>query len=181
MPYHYLLTASGPDCPGLVAQVTRVLYRLGCNLEDSSMTRLRGEFSILLIFSSSKPFVLKTLDKAFREIGRKNLLTVHVKLLTTPEMKKSLATRPLTLITAYGTDRPGLVYRLTERLARSRVNVTDVTTHRSASRRGAGYILILEAELPASLTRARLQNSLRPLARRLGMTVTVKPVDSVAL
>jgi glycine cleavage system transcriptional repressor len=47
---HYLLLAAGPDRLGIVASVTRVLYRHGCNLADSSMTRLGNEFAMLVIF-----------------------------------------------------------------------------------------------------------------------------------
>jgi glycine cleavage system transcriptional repressor len=47
----YLLTAAGRDRPGLVAAVSKILFEEGCNLEDSAMTRLQGEFAILLILS----------------------------------------------------------------------------------------------------------------------------------
>jgi glycine cleavage system regulatory protein len=51
---YYLLWALGPDHPGLVSSVTKLLYEYDGNLEDSSMMRLGSEFGIFLIFSSSK-------------------------------------------------------------------------------------------------------------------------------
>jgi len=39
----------GADRPGIVAAVSRVLLDLGCNIEDSSMSRLHGEFMMMLV------------------------------------------------------------------------------------------------------------------------------------
>ncbi len=47
----YALSAIGRDTPGMVAKVTKELYVHGCNIEDSSMTRLEDEFAIILIMS----------------------------------------------------------------------------------------------------------------------------------
>jgi glycine cleavage system transcriptional repressor len=43
------VTAVGQDRPGIVAEFSGVLYRFGCNLEESTMTRLRDEFAMLLL------------------------------------------------------------------------------------------------------------------------------------
>ena len=37
-----LLTAFEQDRPGIVAALTEGLFRLGCNIEDTCMTRLRA-------------------------------------------------------------------------------------------------------------------------------------------
>jgi len=44
----YMLYINGPDQVGIVAAVTQSLTRLRCNLEDSRMTILRGQFSIMM-------------------------------------------------------------------------------------------------------------------------------------
>ncbi|NNK96454.1 MAG: amino acid-binding protein, partial [Desulfobacterales bacterium] len=44
----FLLTAFSKDRPGIVADLSQVIYENGYNLEDSSMTNLAGEFAILL-------------------------------------------------------------------------------------------------------------------------------------
>ena len=53
MQNRYIMTAFGKDRPGIVADVTSVLYETGCNLEDSTMSMLSDEFTINLLFSSS--------------------------------------------------------------------------------------------------------------------------------
>ena len=44
-----VLTVIGKDRPGIIAKVTDVLYRTGCNLEDISMTVLEQEFAMMVI------------------------------------------------------------------------------------------------------------------------------------
>ena len=49
----FLLSAFSKDRPGIVADISQVIYENGYNLEESSMTNLAGEFAILLLLSSS--------------------------------------------------------------------------------------------------------------------------------
>jgi len=44
----YMLYINGPDQVGIVTAVTQSLTRLRCNLEDSRMTILRGQLSIMM-------------------------------------------------------------------------------------------------------------------------------------
>ena len=43
------ITVLGHDRPGIIAQTAEVLAEAGMNLEDSSMTLLRGHFAMTLI------------------------------------------------------------------------------------------------------------------------------------
>ena len=45
----HAVTVLGHDRPGIIAETTDKLAGLGLNLEDSSMTRLRGHFAMTLI------------------------------------------------------------------------------------------------------------------------------------
>src|SRR3954447_16621863 len=44
-----VVSALGPDRPGIVASVTGVLVEHGLNIADSNMGRLSGRFSMMLI------------------------------------------------------------------------------------------------------------------------------------
>src|SRR6266481_3460631 len=46
---HVAVTAVGADRPGIVAAVSRVLYDIGGNIEDSRMAILGGHFAMVLI------------------------------------------------------------------------------------------------------------------------------------
>lgn len=175
---HYLLTAAGPDRPGIVAAISRVLFRAGCNLEDSAMTRLGGEFAVLLVFSSADG--LPGLERRLGSLKRSHGLNVHLKPMAGRELRAPRAPGALWLVTVYGADRPGIVYRVTDLLARKRANVTDVTTHRTGGAK-AGYILYLEAETARGVSRRALESALKKLGRGLGVTVTLKPAEPASL
>ena len=131
---HYLLWATGEDQPGIVAAVTKILFNAGCNLEDSSMMRLGSEFAILLIVSSPKTLSAVTAEKIFRPLKSKWRLTVGFKKISDSQARFRPLKGNLHLVTVHGPDKPGLVYRVTELLARARFNITDLATHQT--RRG---------------------------------------------
>ncbi|HRY29569.1 MAG TPA: ACT domain-containing protein [Elusimicrobiota bacterium] len=182
MPY-YLLTAAGPDKAGIVAAAAEILYELGCNLEDSAMTRLRGEFAILLIFTAPAKTSLTELRRRLQRLEKSHGLTVQLKPMKPRETLEPPRPQRLCLVTVYGADKPGIVYRVTRLLSKNGVNITDVTTHRTAAgtaKGAAGYILYLEGELAGADT-DRLQGLLQDLGRELGVTVALKPVDAEPL
>ena len=45
----HAITVIGHDRQGIIAETTRVLADLGLNLEDSTMTLLRGHFAMMLV------------------------------------------------------------------------------------------------------------------------------------
>ena len=47
----YMLTPIGEDKPGIVAAVSKALFDLGMNLGETSMLRLGGNFTIMMMVS----------------------------------------------------------------------------------------------------------------------------------
>lgn len=192
----WILTALGKDQPGIVARVTKILYELGCNLEDSAMTRLEGEFTIMLIFSAKGALSQVRLERAFRAIAIRLKLAIHLKALTHAEATPVRGGTPYH-ISVYGADRPGIVYRVSQLLAHQRVNITDVSTHLSAVPSGTGqagrtsrptgkkalplYLMVLEVELPRRVSPGGLEQQLRKLAKRLGVDVTLRSAGTDVL
>ena len=76
---HFAVTIISKDRPGIVADTTEVLYRLGCNIEDSSCTMLGGDFAIILIVSHEKPFVKARLADEFRALHDRTGLSAYVR------------------------------------------------------------------------------------------------------
>ncbi len=181
MSKRWIVTALGKDRPGIVAGVTQVLYKLGCNLEDSAMTRLEGEFAIMLIFSSPAKAGDAQLRKAFEPLARRLKLVVHLKPLTTQETSAPHKRGNPYLLSVYGADRSGIVFRVADALARAGVNISDVHTHRSAGKPPYLYLMLLEIEVPARVTMVSLERTLKQLGKRLGVEVSVRPAETAVL
>ena len=179
-----MLTALGQDRPGIVAHVTKILYERGCNLEDSAMTRLGGEFAVMLVFWAPARYTAAQLESAFAPLSRQLKLATHLKALHRAEIAAHSAGKPH-LISVYGADHPGIVYRVSELLARLGINITDVSTHRTSPRaRKASkplYLMLLEVELPARVGISQLERQLGSLAKRLGVDVSLRQADTSIL
>src|SRR5258706_15657217 len=102
---YFLLTAFGKDRPGIVAGVSRVLYELGANMEDASMTRLGGEFTMMLIISTPAVVSAAKLDKSLRSLKKKLKLTIVAKPIPSAEGSRAHSVPARFLISVYGADR----------------------------------------------------------------------------
>lgn len=180
MDQHFLLWAIGPDHPGIVAAVTKSLYKHDCNLEDSSMMRLGAEFGMFLLFSS-KTFLNANLKKELSSIKRSMKLSLGIKKISshlarfTPLKKNSFR------VTLYGADKPGIVYALTETLARHKFNISDLQTHRISASKKPGYILFIEGDVDTNNRFNQLKKSLALLQKKLQVTLRIEPFEQPVL
>ncbi|MGI8575524.1 MAG: glycine cleavage system protein R [Egibacteraceae bacterium] len=164
------VTTIGADQPGIIARVTGVLLEVGGNIEDSSMTVLRGQFAIVLLVSADvEPARLET---ALAEATADLELFVSVREVHEGHRVAS----PTHVVSVYGADRPGIVHEVAQELARHEVNVTDLRTQVL----GADvYAMLLEVALPAALDDEELAVRLRAAAA--GLEVTIRPLDQQVL
>lgn len=178
---HFAVTIISKDRPGIVADTTEVLYRLGCNIADSSCTMLGGDFAMILIVSHEKPFTKARLSDEFRGLHERTGLVVHLRTLHDDELTAQQDDGELCLISVYGSDQPGIVYRVTRLLADKNVNITDLNTRLIGTKDEPVYVLMLEAILPAGMTVEATSEMLEPLRRELHVEIGVRAITPVSL
>ncbi len=177
MAKRWIVTAIGKDRPGIVAGVTKILYQAGCNLEDSAMSRLEGEFAIMLIFSSPAKATEERLRQAFKPLEREKL-AVHLKALSAGETAAPARHGRPYVISVYGADHAGIVYKVSEALAGQQINITNVETHRSQGKgKSALYLMLLQVEVPARVTEESLAHRLQQLGKTLGVEVSLQSAE----
>ena len=183
MTQRWIVTALGQDRPGIVAGVTKALYQLGCNLEDSAMTRLESEFAIMLIFSAPARATELVLRRGFEPMARRLRLAIHLKRLSVKESAAPRARGRAYRISVYGADQPGIVFHVSDALARIGVNIIDVHTHRSVGggRAASLYLVLLEVEIPAHRSVSSVEAQLRRIAKRLRVELSLRPSDASVL
>lgn len=180
MPVKMALTAVGRDRPGIVAGVSRVLFEHGCNLEDSSMTILEGEFAMILIVAVPDAARVERLRADLDAVATELNLVLNLRDLPEPPPGNPPEPARPCILTVYGADQPGIVYRVTRLLADRAVNVTDVKTRVVDAGRPV-YIMQLEVELPPGLEEAGLEGSLRSLGGELQVDVTLRALETAHL
>lgn len=165
------ITVIGQDRPGIVADVAEALARLGANLTDSTMTRLRGHFAMTLICTG--PSAAEA-EAALHPITASGQLLATVR-----EVRSEGYTVPggePYVMSVHGADRLGIVAALTRVLADVGGNVTDLTTRLS----GTLYVLLAEVELPPEVV-DRVRTRLAEVAADLGVEVTLRRAESDVL
>ena len=177
---HYALSLVGKDRPGIVAAIAEGLFHLGCNIADSSCTMLAGEFAMILIVSHERPFAKARLADEFKRVQEMGL-SVQVRALHEDEVCYLPPQGELCLVSVYGSDRPGIVYRVTRELAGRGINITDLNTRLIGSKEEPVYVLMLEAALPEGLTVSDAEGLLEKLKKELNVEISVRVITPVSL
>ncbi len=85
------------------------------------------------------------------------------------------------LISVYGADRPGIVFRVADLFSRLKINVTDVHTHRSAGGPPQLYLMLLEVEIPSSVSLPALEHRLKAQGKALGVELSLRSSEADVL
>ncbi|MFH1784654.1 MAG: ACT domain-containing protein [bacterium] len=176
------LTAVGRDRPGIVAAVSEILYQTGCNIEDSSMCILQGEFAMILIISLADSMEVKSLDEKLGTLRKSLGLSISLRELAQEELSRNIPKdEQVYIISVYGTDKPGIVYKVTQSLAGKNINITDVNTKVAGEKDKPVYVMLLEVELPEGTSSDEIEKSLGEIAKELEVEINIKPLETAEL
>jgi glycine cleavage system transcriptional repressor len=176
---HVVVAAVGPDQPGIVAEFTRVFLDRNCNLEDTSMTVLRGQFAMMLVVDAPPGISPKDLEIDLREATKLFGLVVSVWPVD-ERMAESPPGNPWT-VSIYGADRPGIVHGITRALAEQDVNIIDLSTRLVGEEDQAIYSMVLEVTIPPGVDTDDLQRELVKVASSLGVEASLHPSEAEIL
>jgi len=175
---HVAVTAVGADRPGIVAAVSRVLYDVGGNIEDSRMAILGGHFAMVLIVALPDGADPKDLERALAEpAGALELITTVGPVAEAPPLHDGGTPY---VVSVYGADKPGIVWQISEALAAARVNISDLATHVVGDQE-AVYVMILEVDLPPGADPEAIGSALKVIGSELGVDVAFNPMEADTL
>lgn len=172
------LSAIGADRPGIVAAITGVLADLGCSIEDSEMAVLRGHFAVMLVVSVPDGIHAADIEAALGDTASTFELMFAARALAGSTAPRSDAPGTSSWsISVHGADKPGIVHGVTSTLAASGGNIVALRTHVAGSPDEPLYAMVIEATLPPGADASQLTQALQDAAARLGVSVSVMPVD----
>jgi glycine cleavage system transcriptional repressor len=164
---HVAVTAIGNDRPGIVAAVAGVLFEHRANIEDSSMTILRGHFAMMLVVALADGDDASALEAAVAAATDGLDLVVTVRPIDDGG-GEAIAGEAWNLA-VYGADRTGIVQRVTQLLADLSVNVVDLTTRVIGDDDRPAYVMLLELTVPEGTDLDQLRAQLTAAGRDLGV------------
>lgn len=167
------VTVLGDDRPGIVADVTGALAGLHGNLEDSTMTLLRGHFAMVLLIRTGAS--AEAVEAALHPLTADGSLVINARVLGETALHRSVG--PIYALRVHGADRPGIVAEITGVVARHGANIVDLGT-----RLGEGlYVLTAELQLADEASAVGLGADLQSAAAELGVEVHLSPIDDDVL
>jgi glycine cleavage system transcriptional repressor len=168
------VTLIGHDRPGIIADATSALAELGGNLEDSTMTILRGHFTMVLLVSTTAP--LDEVEAELATLTGDGTLEVSVRELP-QEQEVALVDVTAYLLSVHGADRPGIVSEITAVVASAGGNVTDFSTRLTDEL----YVLLAEVDLPNAADVDTLRARLARVSEALAVEASLTRLDSAVM
>ncbi|WP_432476784.1 glycine cleavage system protein R [Nocardioides sp. GXQ0305] len=166
----HAITVLGHDRPGIIAETTGRLAGLGLNLEDSTMTLLRGHFAMMLVCEGEASSA--DIETALAPLTGDGTLTVTVR--GVPAEPAYEASGSPWVLTVHGGDRPGIVSAVVGEVARAGGNITDLTTRLA----GDLYLLVAEIDLPRGIDVDALRDAVDAAAADLGVGATLREAEA---
>ena len=176
---HFAVAAVGTDRPGIVAAVTGAFAQQGCNLEDSSMTILRGQFAMMLVVDAPEGVGAGALEAALAGPAAELDLIVTVRPAPEPAGRSDRDDDAVSwTVSVYGADHPGIVHGVASLLAARAVNIVDLSTRMVGTAESPVYAMVLEVTLPPGADPQQFGRELEATAGELGVTCRLHPSEA---
>jgi len=165
---HVILTAIGPDHPGLVDEVTLFVAECGGNLEDSRMVNLRGQFAMMMLVAAPADAVRRLRD-GLGELQAASGLHAEVQIAAAGRPSTSAAL-PYKLST-WAMDHPGLMQSVAHLLGELGVNIesAESSLHPAPYTNAPLFEMELVLAVPQSTHVAALREALGRLCDELNI------------
>ncbi len=121
---YLVITAAGEDQVGLVERFSSKINESGCNIEQSRMVVLGGQFAILVLVSG--PWnALSKLESQLDPLGTQLGLSIVVKRTRARELSQPVLPYHVEVVAL---DHPGIVHNLAKFFSRFGINIEELST-----------------------------------------------------
>jgi glycine cleavage system transcriptional repressor len=169
-----ILTAVGPDRPGIVGELTSHLHAAGGNLLDSRMVNLRGEFAMMILVEVADDAAARRLADELPAVGD----GMGLRLSVTPQhvIPKPRPGVPYVLKT-YSMDQPGIVARVSSVLRAFGVNIEDLSARQESAPFAGSALFSTEMRLtvPPEVPLTKLREQLEAVGNELNCDIDLDP------
>ncbi len=168
-----VLTAVGHDRVGIVDDIAGMVAERACNIEDSRMAVLGGEFAVIMLVSG-EPAAVKGLAAGLPGSGSALGLRVECGMTRAPDRGEK--GRPYVL-EVVSLDTPGIVHAVTARLRKLGVNIGSLETETGAAPWTGAPMFRMKAGIVVGpdIHIAELKDQLELLQKDNDLDIVLKP------
>ncbi|NOZ52545.1 MAG: glycine cleavage system protein R [Gammaproteobacteria bacterium] len=168
-----VITAVGKDRPGIVDQLSMTILDNGCNINDSRMTVLGGEFAIILLISA-KWNALAKLENQLPALGDRLELNITAKRTEESPQNDKLLSYSIDVVSM---DHPGIVYQIANFFSSRKINIRELNTNGyAAAHTGTPmFTMAMLINIPADIRIAALREEFLEFCDNLNMDAVLEP------
>ncbi len=174
MTKYIVITAVGADRPGIVHTCSRAFKDCGCNIEDSRMSVLGGEFAMITLLSGSWDSLAKV-DDVLPRLQKELDLRFTAK--RTDEKVRKQTAMPYG-IEVVSIDHPGIVHDIARFFSERNISITDLQTGSYAAAHTGTDMLTLSmtVNVPSDLSIGQLRGEFLEFCDQLNLDSVMEPV-----
>ncbi|MCW8854882.1 MAG: glycine cleavage system protein R [Gammaproteobacteria bacterium] len=170
-----VITAVGEDRPGIVDELSHILFDADLNIEDSRMSILGGEFAIILLVSG-KAEALAKIQNQENKLGN----ALRLKLLIKPTQAKQPHKDKIPYsIKVVSMDHPGIVHHLARFMAQHQINIEDLETESyPAPHTGTPMFAVnMSVDIPGELSISKVRDEFIELCDEHNLDAQFSPLE----
>jgi len=174
MPDQLVISAVGADRAGLVDKLSELVLDSGCNIADSRMMVLGGEFAVLLLVSGNWNNITKLEGQT---AAMEKALGMQITAKRTQPKPRSGDVMPYA-VDVVALDHPGIVHNLAAFFAGREINIQDLstTTYAAAHTGTPMFSVHIILDVPANTHIASLREEFLDFCDRLNLDAVIEPV-----
>lgn len=176
MSKHLVITAVGDDRPGIVNDLTKHISSSGCNIADSRMSILGGEFALILLLSGNWNDIAK-IEESLPRIADDLGLSVTIKRTEPRNQQGNLLNYH---VDALAMDQPGLVHKVTEFFSSRSINIESLNTdsYNAAHTGTPMFSITMTVSIPAEQSISQIREQYMNFCDEMNMDGMIEPARS---
>lgn len=167
----FMLVVVGRDQVGIVARITQALFEAGATIGETSMLRLGGNFTMMLMVKYNGDAA--ALERVIAPTARGMKLTTHIDAI---EGRLHQHAQPNIGVSVHGADRPGIVARVAGVLADAGMNILHLESDVGGTEQQPIYVMRIEGRSDRGVDAMRA--ALEPLTHE-GMRIHVDDMQTM--
>lgn len=173
---YYVLSAVGSNRPGVVAEISELIYHCRGNIDDSRMSLLGNHFTLQILLSGEEEGISEELREGCGVLQKeKGVAAFLFPVGTVGHAPPAEEAQPNYEIRVIGLDRAGIVYRTSSLLASRKINIVDLETHVSVAPESGGQVFTMTSHVvvPVEIDGKELREDLEELADELNVEISL--------
>jgi glycine cleavage system transcriptional repressor len=174
MQNYLVLSALGSDQQGILSELAKLAADSGCNIVDSQITVLGGEFSIIMLLGGEWNAIAK-IEHTIPVVAQKFGFTTMLKRTTKDDSRQDLMPYTVDIVAL---DSPGIVKDIGAFFTESEINIEEMTSHTyQAPYTQAPMVSIsIIVNMPASVRIGEFKNKFEEFCDSHNLDASLEPI-----